>query len=173
MAYQRTSLGQLKDRLAERLGGQGRFWSEAEQELAINEALAVWQLMTGDFVLSQRVDYTAPASNLIVQTTEDIPFAGTLRVNCIEGTTLRVLYKFNGVPVPNEPIAAFRNDSFSNTLGIKVTDANGIADFDTLPAGTLTVYANNTNGYNYNSGWETLPVPPGPLYLYIINGAPA
>jgi hypothetical protein len=50
MAYARITLLQLKDRLAERVGGQNKFWTEPEREAAINEALAVWQLMTGDFV---------------------------------------------------------------------------------------------------------------------------
>lgn len=170
MAYQRTSLSQLKARLLERLGGQGRFWSEAEQELAINEALAVWQLMTGDFVLSRRVDYAAPTSNLIVQTTEDIPFAATLRVNCIGGTLLRVFYTYNENPMPGEPITAFRNDSLVTPIGTVVTDVNGIADFGALPAGTLTVYARTSDGQN--SGWETLPVPAEPIYTYTIYGNP-
>jgi hypothetical protein len=82
VAYQRVTLSQLKDRLAERLGGQGRFWSEAEQELALNEALAVWQLMTGDFVKSKLTSYGTPV-NPLDQTTMDTPFAGTLRVQCL------------------------------------------------------------------------------------------
>lgn len=49
MAYARTTLAQMKELLAERVGGQNRFWTESEREAAINEALAVWQLMTGDF----------------------------------------------------------------------------------------------------------------------------
>jgi hypothetical protein len=50
LAYARITLQQLKDRLAERIGGQNKFWTEPEREAAINEALAVWQLMTGDFI---------------------------------------------------------------------------------------------------------------------------
>jgi hypothetical protein len=52
MAYARTTFLALKDRLAQQVGSQGKFWSEHEREDAINEALAVWQLMTGDFVAS-------------------------------------------------------------------------------------------------------------------------
>lgn len=53
MAYSRTTLSTLKDRLAKRLGGQGTFWTTHELGDAINEALAVWQLMTGDFVKTE------------------------------------------------------------------------------------------------------------------------
>jgi hypothetical protein len=52
MAYAETTFTQLKARLAQRVGGQGNFWSEAEQELAINEALNVWQLLVGEFQTS-------------------------------------------------------------------------------------------------------------------------
>ena len=166
MAYQRTSLGQLKARLLERLGGQGHFWSEAEQELAINEALAVWQLMTGDFVLTSRVDYSPSSPIPLSQTTLDIPFAGTLRVNCIEGTILRVFYTFNGTPTPGESITAFTNNSLLVPLVTVVTDINGIANFGRLPAGTLTVYARDSD--LQNAGWETLPIPAEPIYTYYI-----
>jgi hypothetical protein len=58
VAYARITLQQLKDRLAERIGGQNKFWTEPEREAAINEALAVWQLMTGDFTKIANVTVT-------------------------------------------------------------------------------------------------------------------
>jgi hypothetical protein len=51
--------------------------------MALNEAIAVWQLLTGDIVKSQTVAYIPPpASNLIDQTTIEVPYAGTLRITC-------------------------------------------------------------------------------------------
>ena len=49
MSYAKTTFTQLKDRLAQRVGGQGNFWAEAEREIALNEALNVWQLLVGEF----------------------------------------------------------------------------------------------------------------------------
>jgi len=63
MAYARTTLATLKSRLATQIGGQGKFWSAHEQEDAINEALAVWQLLTGDFVATA----TCTASGNLVE----------------------------------------------------------------------------------------------------------
>jgi hypothetical protein len=83
MAYQRITLAELKSRLAERLGGQGNFWSEAEQEMGLNEALAAWQLLTGDFVSTHFVIYPGDGERLIDQSDTGTPFANTLRAKCL------------------------------------------------------------------------------------------
>lgn len=49
MAYAATTLATLKSRLSQLVGGQGRFWSAFEQEVALNEALSIWHLMVGEF----------------------------------------------------------------------------------------------------------------------------
>jgi hypothetical protein len=49
LAYAKTTFTQLKTRLAQRVGGQGTFWAEAEAEIALNEALNVWHLLVGEF----------------------------------------------------------------------------------------------------------------------------
>lgn len=49
-AYSRTTVATLISTVKERLGGEGFFWTESEINSAINEALSVWQLLTGDWV---------------------------------------------------------------------------------------------------------------------------
>ena len=46
--YGKTTLAQILAVMKERLGGNGVFWPDSEVVIAINEALAVWQVMTGD-----------------------------------------------------------------------------------------------------------------------------
>lgn len=79
MAYARTTLAQMKELLAERVGGQNRFWSEAEREAAINEALAVWQLMTGDFTDERNliVNWNAGIGHTITTSDDYKPIAYT------------------------------------------------------------------------------------------------
>lgn len=49
MAYAQTTFTELKSRLEELAGGHGKFWCPFELELALNEALSVWQLLVGEF----------------------------------------------------------------------------------------------------------------------------
>lgn len=83
MAYQRITLAELRSRLAERLGGQNNFWSVAEQEMGLNEALAAWQLLTGDFLKSRLVVYAGDGERLLDQGDTGSPMIGTLRAKCI------------------------------------------------------------------------------------------
>jgi len=56
--YARVTLATFRSLMKERLGSGGAlnaagtqyFWKEDEIDLALNEAIAVWQMMTGDFV---------------------------------------------------------------------------------------------------------------------------
>lgn len=83
MAYQRVTLAQLEDRLAERVGGDETFWTEPERRAAINEALSVWQLLTGQFVATTVVTVTSGAENWVeVDTTGTQPPSTFLRVRC-------------------------------------------------------------------------------------------
>lgn len=52
MAYARTTITDLRNLLTERLGGNETFWVPDEIDYALNETIAVWQLITGDFVLT-------------------------------------------------------------------------------------------------------------------------
>ena len=52
MGYQRTTIAQLRTLMRNRLGGIGTFWNEQEVNDALNEALAIWQILTGEVVLS-------------------------------------------------------------------------------------------------------------------------
>jgi hypothetical protein len=49
MAYALTTYSALKGLLKKRVGSNGTFWSEFEYGMAVNEALNVWQLLTGEF----------------------------------------------------------------------------------------------------------------------------
>lgn len=62
MAYAKTTLTTLRARLLERVGGQQKFWVQAEEDYALNEALHMWQLMTGDFVSSGNASLAADAA---------------------------------------------------------------------------------------------------------------
>ena len=81
MAYQRVTLAQLKTRLRERLAEFDAFWPESELEAAINEAVAVWQLLTADYPAKEDVVLAAP-STCIVTPTVTTPMATLLRVRC-------------------------------------------------------------------------------------------
>jgi hypothetical protein len=79
MAYARTSLGEFRSMMKERLGGNGVFWAEQEINEALNEALCVWQLLTGDFVLSR--NQTLPAGQAVVELdTTQIPSMHVVRM---------------------------------------------------------------------------------------------
>jgi hypothetical protein len=62
MPYTRTTLGDLKSRLVQRLGSTGKFWSTHEQGDALNEALGVWQILTGDFVHTEALTLASKLS---------------------------------------------------------------------------------------------------------------
>lgn len=81
MAYQRVTLGALEDRLAERLGGEETFWSEPERRAAINESLALWQLLTGDFVATTTAVLQGD-THYVTYTSSTEPAATFLRVRC-------------------------------------------------------------------------------------------
>lgn len=82
-AYQRITLEDLKDSLTERLGGNSTFWTADEKRFAINEALKIWQMLTGEMTTS----FTIGAEG---RTYENVPRQVV--------STQRVLH--DGVPVP-------------------------------------------------------------------------
>lgn len=69
-SYSRTTLAELDARLLERVGGEGTFWEQRERLRAINEALDVWQLLTGDFVKTVTVTATS-GTDILAFTTGD------------------------------------------------------------------------------------------------------
>jgi hypothetical protein len=50
--YELVTLEELKDQLTEKLGANSTFWLDEEKRFAINEALRIWQLFTGEFTTS-------------------------------------------------------------------------------------------------------------------------
>lgn len=65
--YARVTLTDLKNRLSEKVGNNTTFWTDGEKKDAINEALSIWQLVTGEFnktftlsVVSGTVYYDIP-----------------------------------------------------------------------------------------------------------------
>ena len=59
MAYAQTTYATLKALLLKRVGGQGRFWTNFELGLALNEALSVWQLLVGEFSTQSQLSTSA------------------------------------------------------------------------------------------------------------------
>lgn len=55
MPRQRYTLGQLKARLRERAGNNETFWTEPELKDALNEAISVWQALTGEWTTRVRI----------------------------------------------------------------------------------------------------------------------
>jgi hypothetical protein len=64
--YALVTLGELKDQLTEKLGGNSTFWVSEEKKAAFNEALKVWQAMTGEFTTS----FTIPGNG---EPYQDVP----------------------------------------------------------------------------------------------------
>lgn len=86
MAYARTTIAEFRSLLIERIGGNETFWNTGEIDLALNEALAVWQLITGDFVLT--VNQTLASGSQIVQlATTNVPSLGFIRLRRMTATT--------------------------------------------------------------------------------------
>jgi len=64
MAFQRVTLTNLRDQLTDTLKTQGNFWTQEEKDAALNEAISVWQLMTGETVITVTQSITTTAENL-------------------------------------------------------------------------------------------------------------
>lgn len=76
MGYARVTLAQLRTQLADLLKTSGNFWTQEEQDSAINEAIAAWQLMTGETVITVSQAITATTTNSFSVATTDS--AGTV-----------------------------------------------------------------------------------------------
>jgi hypothetical protein len=86
MAYARTSITEFRNLLIERIGGNETFWTTTEIDLALNEALAVWQLITGDVVRTAGV--TLPAGSQIISLSTTVnPSMGFIRIRRMTTTT--------------------------------------------------------------------------------------
>lgn len=55
MPRQRYTLAQLKDRLRERAGNNQVFWTDPELKDALNEAISVWQALTGEWTIQKNI----------------------------------------------------------------------------------------------------------------------
>lgn len=82
MAYQRVTLAQLRTQLDDLLHTQGNFWAQEERDAAINEAIAVWQLMTGETVTTVTQSLNSTSENLFT-----LSNTGVLSVLRIANTT--------------------------------------------------------------------------------------
>lgn len=61
MPRTRYTLGELRTRLSERVGNQSTFWKREEFRDALNEAIAFWQTLTGEW--TTRVSITAKSNS--------------------------------------------------------------------------------------------------------------
>lgn len=91
MAYARTTLTILQGRLLERVGGHGKFWVTAELTRALNEALAAWQLVTGDFITSEAIAVTAGDETASLKATALAAFRALYDTTILTPTTLKDL----------------------------------------------------------------------------------
>jgi len=80
MAYARTTIASLRNLLIERLGGNEVFWNTTEVHLALNEAIAIWQLITGDFSLTFDYQLISPNQQVIAFTTGTTSPMGFIRI---------------------------------------------------------------------------------------------
>lgn len=86
MAYARTTIATLKSNVKERLGGEGTFWTDTEIVNALNEAMAVWQLLTGDFVATAN-QVIASNSQVVQLSSTTVTSMGLVRVRRMTATT--------------------------------------------------------------------------------------
>lgn len=85
MAYARTTLTTLRARLLERVGGHQKFWVQAELDYALNEALAAWNLLTGDLIDSEnKTGVSAGTENFTLDADAILPF----RITAKDGTII-------------------------------------------------------------------------------------
>ena len=84
MAYAAVTLTELVSRLGKLVGGKGNFWSRFELEVALNEALSVWQVLVGEF--SSKATWSAATATLSF---EDLynPSTGATDLVVTGGTT--------------------------------------------------------------------------------------
>jgi hypothetical protein len=85
VAYARTTLTILRARLLERVGGAQKFWVQAEEDFAINEALATWNLLTGDLVTSENKTGVGAGTETISLSATAL---GPFRITATDGATI-------------------------------------------------------------------------------------
>lgn len=113
MAYQRVTLSQLRTQLDDLLKTQGNFWVQEEKDAAINEAISVWQLMTGETVTTITQSVTDTAANLVALVTTDTAgkVLSLLRVSDSSDVPLREM----SVVELDQGYNAWRTETASNT----------------------------------------------------------
>lgn len=87
MAYARTTVATLISLVKERIGGEGVFWSDTEIINAINEALCVWQLLTGDFVTTVSQTVASNSQVVVFSSSTNSPSMGIVRVRRMTTST--------------------------------------------------------------------------------------
>lgn len=92
MAFGLVTLEDLIGLLDKRIGGQATFWSVFEKEMAINEALNVWQLLVGEFSAEGFVD------------PDDAEFVDSIKklvdIDTGTSTTFQLIETTDTVPLP-------------------------------------------------------------------------
>ena len=123
MAYARTTNDQLRDLLAERMGGQRSFYTLSEYTFALNEALSVWQMLTGDFTAEYSQEVPEGADVVVLDTTANPDAMGIIRIRRREGgdTTGSALYPLTVFEMdqefPNRPAVTSSTMEYWAPLG--------------------------------------------------------
>lgn len=113
MAYQRVTLSQLRAQLDDRLKTSGSFWTQEEKDRGLNEAIAIWQAMTGDHVITVTQTLTDTTKNLVGLTTTDTngTVLSVLRVIPAGGAALREMSLYE----LDQGFYGWRTETASNT----------------------------------------------------------
>ncbi len=97
MAYARVTFSTLRTQLDDRLKTQGNFWNQLEKDRAINEAVAIWQSMTGDHIIEITQTISDSTANLVTLVTNDTAgkSLSVLRMNQSSGPALREMHYYD------------------------------------------------------------------------------
>jgi hypothetical protein len=97
LAYQRVTLATLRAQLLDRLGSTGTFWSTDELNAEINEAVAIWQLLTGEKVITVTQTVGSTTANLfnVVTNHTNGKVLSVIRITPSEATAVTVQFSWS------------------------------------------------------------------------------
>lgn len=108
-AYNRISLSQLVQRMTERLGDNAVFWQTPEKKYALNEAIRMWAVMTGQWTV--RISLPAQAGQIFYDVPRQIVSVQRMKFvdSGVFGSTTTLMYQTSlaeldfGIPHWQEP----------------------------------------------------------------------
>jgi hypothetical protein len=172
LAYQRVTLATLRAQLLDRLGSVGTFWSTDELNAGINEAVAIWQLLTGEKVITVTQTVGSTTANLfdVVTNHSNGKVLSIIRITPSESTAVEVPFSWS--QSSEQAVVSFSftlleeylgvggtaqvtwnwGDSTSNTYTVSAVDAGVYTKTHTYPVSddtytvTLTIFSDLFQG---------------------------